>query len=69
MAIIAEIYQFLFISSIVFMISIFCDLIIKTYGRFRLKNETRFILTKTVKIILWISIAIFFTYILKPHII
>jgi len=63
MTLIIEIYQFLFISSIVFMINIFCDLIIKTYGRFRLKNDTRFLLTITEKILLWFSIAIFFSYI------
>ena len=61
---ITEIYQFLFISSIVFMIYVFSNLIIKMYGRFRLKNDTRFILSKTEKVLLWASIAVFFTYIL-----
>ena len=45
------------------MIYILINLIIKTYGRFRLKNDTVFVLTKPEKIILWISIATFFTYI------
>jgi hypothetical protein len=62
---ITEIYQFLFISSIVFIINILIDLIVKTYGRFKLKKETRILLTKTEKIILWISIAIFFSYIIN----
>ena len=64
MTIITEIYQFLFFSSIVFMISIFSDLIIKMYGRFKLKNETKFQLTSTEKTLLWLSIGIIFTYIL-----
>lgn len=63
MNLITEIYQFLFISSIVFIIYIIFDLFIKAYGRFKLKNETRFLLKKTEKILLWISIAIFFSYI------
>jgi len=32
------------------------------YGRFALKAETHFILTPMEKIILWISLAIAFTY-------
>jgi len=62
MNLITELYQFLFISSIIFIIYIFGDLNIKMYGRFKLKNETKFILTKFNKITLWISLAIFFTY-------
>jgi len=64
MDLVTEIYQFLFISSIVFMIYVLSNLIIKTYGRFRLKNDTKFILNKTEKVLLWISVAVFFTYIL-----
>jgi hypothetical protein len=65
MILVTEIYQFLFISSIIFIIYILGDLIIKMYGRFRLKTDTRFILTKSEKILLWISIAIFFSHIFK----
>ena len=57
-----KIYLFLFISSIIFIVNIFGNLIIKMYGRFKLKADTRFILTTTEKLMLWISIAIFFTY-------
>jgi len=58
-------YQFLFISSIIFMIYILGDLTIKIYGRFVLKQEdVTFILNNTEKIMLWASIAMFFTYIL-----
>jgi len=63
MNLVTEIYQFLFISSIVFMIYVLSSLIIKTYGRFRLKNDTKFILTKSEKVLLWLSLALFFTYI------
>jgi hypothetical protein len=66
MTILAEkIYQFLFISSIIFIIYILGDLIIKIYGRFALKQENvTFVLTNAEKIMLWASIAMFFTYIL-----
>jgi len=65
MTIVTEIYQFLFTSSIVFMIYVLGDLIVKTYGSFRLKKDTRFVLSKQEKILLWMSIAMFFSYILK----
>jgi hypothetical protein len=57
--------QFLFISSIIFIIYILGDLIIKIYGRFALKQENvTFVLTNAEKMMLWVSIAMFFTYIL-----
>lgn len=62
MNLIAEIYQLLFISSIVFIIYILSNLFIKTYGRFKLKAETKFVLTNFEKIVLWISITIFISY-------
>lgn len=61
----AEIYQFLFISSIIFMIYILSDLIIKMYGRFRLAAETRFVLTTIEKVLLLLSLGIFFSYLIK----
>jgi len=57
-----EIYRFLFISSIIFMVYVLGDLAIKMYGRFKLKIEARFKLTNTEKIIFWLSLAMFFTY-------
>jgi len=61
-----KICQFLFISSIIFIIYILGDLIIKIYGRFALKQENvTFVLSKTEKIMLWASIAMFFTYIIN----
>jgi hypothetical protein len=47
------------------MIYIFGDLIIKMIGRFYLNKETQFVLTTPEKIILWISLGIFFTYLIK----
>jgi hypothetical protein len=64
MTVIAEIYQFLFISSIIFMANILVDLALKMYGRFKLKENTRFVLTKAEKVLLWLSVAIFFSYII-----
>jgi len=64
MDIITEIYQLLFMSSIIFMVYIISGIIIKMYGEFKLKTDTRFILTKIEKILLWGSIAIFFSYII-----
>ena len=58
-----EIYQFLFIASIIFMVHVFSDLTIKMYGRFVAKTDTRFVLTKIEKIIFWLALTIFFTYI------
>lgn len=62
MNIFTEIYQFFFISSCIYIIYILGDLIIKMYGRFKLKADTKFILTIFEKIMLWISITIFLTY-------
>lgn len=64
MNILNEIYQFLFVSSITFMTYIVINLFIKIYGRFKLNNNTKFTLTKEEKISLWVSIAIFFTYLI-----
>jgi len=63
MTIISEIYQLLFISSIVFMCYVLGNLIIKTFLRFKLKADTRFNISNIEKILFWISTAIFFTYI------
>jgi hypothetical protein len=57
-----EIYQYLFILSIVFIAYIIGDLAIKTYGRFKLQKDTKFVLSLAEKIILWLSIATIFSY-------
>ena len=64
MDLIAEIYQSLFISSIIFMVYIVGMLAIKMYGRFKLKRETRFQLTKSEKILLWITLTVFISYLI-----
>lgn len=63
MDLIAEIYQFLFISSIIFMVYVFGNLVVKMYGRFRLKTEARFVLTVAERIMFWTALAVFFSYI------
>jgi hypothetical protein len=62
--VLSEIYQALFISSIIFMVYILGDLIIKMYGRFKLNKETRFTLTNFEKFMLLISLTIFFSYLI-----
>lgn len=57
-------YKFFFISSLIYIIYILMNLSIKIYGRFKLKEETKFIILKYEKLLLWLSLAIFFTYIL-----
>jgi hypothetical protein len=64
MDLITEIYQLLFTSSIIFIGYVLGMLLIKMYGRFALKSETRFVLSKGEKIMLWTSLAIFFTYLI-----
>ncbi len=61
----AEMYQFLFISSIIFMIYIVSNLVIKIYGRFKLQEDIVFKISNIEKIILWISLGIFLTYLIK----
>jgi len=65
MNIIDETYRFLFISSIIFMVYVLGGLAIKMYGRFKLKTEARFKLTNSEKIIFWVSLAMFFTFITR----
>ena len=65
MVIIDEIYQFLFIASIIYLLLVFGDLLMKLYGRIRLKTDDRFKQTNIEKIITIISLSIFLTYIIK----
>jgi hypothetical protein len=66
MTVIAEIYQFLFISSIIFILYILGNLGLKMYGRFALKQTTVvFALSIAEKIMLWISLATFLSYIIN----
>jgi len=61
---IQELYQITFIASTVFIFSIMIDLAVKSYGRFSLHKETKFVLTTSEKILMWISITIFIAYLL-----
>jgi hypothetical protein len=65
MDLVTEIYQFLFISSIIFVVYILGNLALKMYGRFILSEDVTFELNTFEKIMLWISIALFFSYIIK----
>ena len=64
MNILTETYKFLFILSCIFMVYILGDLAIKMYGRFKLNKDARFVLTTFEKIALWISLAIFLSYLI-----
>jgi hypothetical protein len=64
MDLVTEIYQFLFISSIIFINYILGKLFMKMYGRFALGENTTFELSTFEKIALWISLALFFSYII-----
>jgi hypothetical protein len=66
MTIITEIYQWLFISSIIFILYILGTLGLKMYGRFALKQTTvTFELSIAEKIMLWLSLATFLSYIIQ----
>jgi len=64
MIVLAVILKFLFISSIIFIIYIISNLIIKMYGKFKLGENVTFVLTPFEKLALWISLAIFFSYLI-----
>ena len=64
--ILTELYQILFIGSMVYLLYIIIGLAVKAYGFFKLKNEdVKYTLTDKEKIILWISISIFLSYLIK----
>lgn len=65
MKIFEEIYQFLFFASILYILLTLSNLFMKLYGRFKLKSDIRFKQTPIEKALFIISIAIFFTYIIK----
>jgi hypothetical protein len=64
MLILSAILEFLFISSIIFIIYIIGNLIIKMYGKFKLGENVTFVLTTFEKIVLWLSLSMFFSYII-----
>jgi len=60
----AELYQFGFISSIIFMVYILGGVAIKMYGKFIEDNNTKFVLNPWEKILLWITLSYIFAYII-----
>ena len=63
MGFILEIYKLLFIASTIFIIYCFFDLIMKIVGRFYFKRkDIVYDITRKEKLLLWISLTIFFTY-------
>ena len=64
--IITELYQIVFICSVIYLLNTFFTLLLKAYGYFKLKKEDIiYSLTVTEKIILWLSISIFLSYLIK----
>lgn len=59
-----ELSQFGLIASIIYIIYVVINMGFKLYGRFRLNAETKFVMGHGEKILLLLSIAYFFTYIL-----
>jgi len=63
---ITEIYQFLFIASIIFMVYILGDVAMKMFGRFIRKNpEITYAVSNSKKILFWLSLAMFFAYLIN----
>jgi hypothetical protein len=65
MNIFAEIYQFLFISSIIFIAYIIFDMAIKMYGRFIQKNDSiQYVLNTPQKVTFWLSVSLILSYLI-----
>lgn len=60
-----EIYTIIFVMSIIYILYNLSDFLIKFYSRVKLGRDTTYTTTKLEKIMLWVSIAIFFTYIIN----
>lgn len=60
-----EIYTIIFVMSIIYVLYNIGDFFIKFYGRVYLNKDTFYILNKNEKIMLWVSIGIFFTYLIN----
>lgn len=59
---ISEIVQFGLVLSVIYVLFVTINFIIKLYGRFKLQNETRFQMTNWEKGFLLISITYIITY-------
>jgi hypothetical protein len=60
-----EIYQFLFMGAIMYVIYILATLIIKAYAYFKLEENVTYKVTNFEKILLWISLSIMLTYLIN----
>lgn len=63
--IVNELYQFIFITSTIYLLLVISDLFMKLYGRLRFKTDIRFKQTKIEKLLFIISLSIFLTYLIK----
>lgn len=60
-----ELYQLLFIASIIYIIYMIGAIGFSIYGRFILKDEkAKLPITKIQKIIMWVSIALIFSFLI-----
>jgi len=64
--ILLELYKLVFIGAIFYLLNTLSSFLMKAYGYFILKKEDiTYTLTNIEKIILWISVSIFFAYLIK----
>lgn len=60
-----ELYQILFITSIIYIIYMIGVIGFSAYGRFVLKDEkSKLSITRTEKILMWISITLLFSFLI-----
>jgi hypothetical protein len=64
MGLIAEISQFGFILSIIYIFFVIVNLFIKIYGRFKLGNDTKFVMSNWEKSLLLISISYILSFLI-----
>ena len=61
-----ELYQITFISAILYIVYTLFSFVMKAYGYFILKGENiTYTLTNREKILLWVSISIFISYLIN----
>jgi len=60
----SELYQLFFISSIVYVLYFLGNLGIKLFARFKLQQDTKFVISEVGMRVLWASIAIILTYLI-----
>ncbi len=64
--ILLELYQLIFISAIIYLFNTLFSFLMKAYGYFILKSENIvYTLTNKEKILLWISMSIFISYLIN----